>query len=158
MKMVLPPYIPTLCLHSTGNYTRVNNVFCTEGLMDVVIKCNTEDVMRPVKTDHYPIITQIDIYAPKTAWKLRQNFRLADWTELVKTLKDDLANIPPPTEIVTMQEFDDKLKVLNITIQNAIEKHVKLTTPSPYSKRWWTKELASKKKKMQQLRGRSRYH
>jgi hypothetical protein len=39
-----------------------------------------------------------------------------------------------------------------------IEKHVKLMTPSPYSKRWWTKELVSEKKKMQQLGGRSRYH
>lgn len=79
--------------------------------------------------------------------------RLANWTELVKTLKDDLANIPPPTEIETMQEFNDRLKVLNIMIQNTIKKHIKLTTPSPYLKRWWTKELASEKKKMQQLGG-----
>ena len=104
--------------------------------MDAIIKCNTEDSARPIKTDHYPIVTQIDIHTPTTAWKLRRNFRLTDWTELVKTLKDDLANIPPPAEITSIQEFNDKLKVLNEKIQNAIEKHVKLTTPSPYSKRW----------------------
>ena len=158
MKMALPPFIPTLRSHSTGNHTRVDNVFCMEGLMDAIIKCDTEDSARLVKTDHYPIVTQIDIHAPRTAWKPRQNFRLTNWTELVKTLKDDLANIPPPTEITSIQEFDDKLKTLNKKIQNAIETHVKLTTPSTYSKRWWMKKLADEKKKMQQLGARLKYH
>jgi hypothetical protein len=129
-----------------------------EGLMDAIIKCNTEDSTRPIKTDHYPIVTQIDIHAPRTVWKPRRNFRLTDWAELVKTLKDDLANVPPPTEITSIQEFNDKLKTLNEKIQNTIEIHVKLTTLSPYSKRWWMKELADEKKKMQQLGGRSKYH
>jgi hypothetical protein len=39
-----------------------------------------------------------------------------------------------------------------------IKKHVKLTKPSPYSKRWWSTNLAKEKKKMQQLGGRSKYH
>ncbi|KAF8234592.1 hypothetical protein L208DRAFT_1548324 [Tricholoma matsutake] len=147
MKMALPPFIPTLRSHSTGNHMRINNVFCMEGLMEAIIKCNTEDTMRPVKTDHYPIVTQLNIYAPKTTWKLRRNFRLTDWTELVKTLKDDLTDIPLPTEIDSIQEFNHRLKTLNEKIQATIEKHVKLTTLSPYSKRWWMKELADKKRK-----------
>jgi hypothetical protein len=126
--------------------------------MDAIIKCNTEDSAWPIKTDHYLIVTQINIHAPTTAWKPRCNFRLTDWTELVKTLKDDLANIPPPTEIASIQEFSDKLNILNEKIQNTIEKHIKLTTPSPYSKRWCTKDLADEKKKMQQLGGRLKYH
>jgi hypothetical protein len=92
------------------------------------------------------------------AWKPRWNFRLMDWTELVKTLKDDLANIPLPTEIASIQEFNDKLKTLNKKIQNTIEKHVKLTTMSLYLKRWWMKELVDEKKKKQQLGGRWKYH
>ena len=158
MKMALPPFIPTLRSHSTGNHTRINNVFCMEGLMDVIIKCNIEDSARPIKTDHYSIVTQIDFHAPRMVWKLRRNFRLTDWTELIKTLKDNLTNIPPPTEIASIQEFNNKLKILNEKIQNAIEKHVKLTTPSPYSKRWWKKELTDEKKRMRQLGGRSKYH
>jgi hypothetical protein len=43
-------------------------------------------------------------------------------------------------------------------IQNAITKHVRLMTPSPYMKRWWTMELAKKKKKMKQAGGRVKYH
>jgi hypothetical protein len=74
MKMTLPLYIPTLCSHSTGNHTRTDNVFCTKNIMNALIKCNTEDEMKPVKMDHYPIVTQIDIYTPKTTWKPRYNF------------------------------------------------------------------------------------
>ena len=65
IKMVLLLFILTLQAHNTGNPTRVDNVFCTEAIMDTIIKCNTDDAARPVKTDHYPIITQIDIYTSK---------------------------------------------------------------------------------------------
>jgi hypothetical protein len=57
-----------------------------------------------------------------------------------------------------MQDFDHRLKKINEAIQDAINKHVKLTKPSPYSKRWWSMELSAEKKKMQQLGGRSKYH
>ena len=158
MKMALPPFIPTLRSHSTGNHTRVDNIFCNEALIDAVIKCNTDDASRPVKTDHYPIVIQLNIHTPKVAQKPRYNFRLADWPELVTTLKTNLDNLPPPTEITDIQEFDSKLNALNTAIQDAIGKHVQLTKPSPYSKRWWSTELAKEKKKMTQLGGRSKYH
>jgi hypothetical protein len=158
MKMALPPFTPTLCAHNSGNFTRVDNVFCTESIMDAIIKCDTDEATRPVKTDHFPIITQIDIHAPKATWTPRRNFRLADWPELIKTLNENLANIPVPTEIHDINTFNQKLEALNGAIQSAIEKHVKLTTPSPYSKRWWSSELAKEKKLMQQLGKQSKYH
>ena len=43
MKMVLPPQIPTLKAHNRGNLTWVDNVFCTEELLDAIIKCNTDE-------------------------------------------------------------------------------------------------------------------
>ena len=42
MKMVLPLQIPTLKAHNGGNLTWVN-VFCTEELLDAIIKCNTDE-------------------------------------------------------------------------------------------------------------------
>jgi endonuclease/exonuclease/phosphatase family metal-dependent hydrolase len=77
MKMALPPAIPTLRAQNTGNITRVDNMFCTESLMDALVKCDTDEASRPVKTDHFPIVTQIDIYAPQAEWKPCYNFRLA---------------------------------------------------------------------------------
>ena len=158
MKMALPPATPTLCAQNTGNLTRVDNVFCMESLMDTLIKCDTDDAARPVKTDHFPIVTQFDIHAPQAIWKPRRNFRLTEWPEFIQTLSDDLNNIPIPTEIHDTNTFTHRLNTLNEKIQNAINKHVKLTKPSPYSKRWWSTDLAKEKKKMLQLGGRARYH
>jgi hypothetical protein len=157
MKMTLLPFIPMLKSHSTGNHTRVDNIFCNDELVDSIVKCTTDDASRPVKTNHYPIITQLDIIAPKVTSKPRPNFRLANWLELISTLKNILNNLAPPTELMDTQRFNRTLNELNNTIQDAIRKHVKMSKPSPYSKRWWSTELASEKKKMQQLGGRVKF-
>jgi Endonuclease-reverse transcriptase len=120
MKMALPPFIPTLQGHNTGNHTRVDNVFCTEDLMNTIIKCNTDDATCPVKTDHYPIITRLDIHAMRTAWEPRPNFRLTDWGELIKTLRTNLTNIPTPIEIENIKDFNVALDRLSQAIQEAI--------------------------------------
>ena len=69
--------------------------------------------------------------------------------ELVKTLKENLTNLPLPTEIPSIQNFDKKLKMLNEAIQDAINKNVELSKPSPYSKWWWSPGLSEEKKQMQ---------
>ena len=81
MKMALPPFLPMLCAHSTGNHTRVDNIFCSEDILDMIIKCYTEDESRPVKMDHYPIITTLNIQAPKATHLPRLNFCSTDWLE-----------------------------------------------------------------------------
>jgi hypothetical protein len=136
MKMTLPAFTLTLKSHGTGNHTRVDNVFCSENLVNSIIKCNMDNAARPEKMDHYPIITQIDIQPIRTAMKVRPNYRLADWAELNTMLKANLAALPAPTEIMSEQEFDNKLKTLNDAIQDMVKKHVRTSKPSPYSKRW----------------------
>ena len=114
--MALPPFIPrlrpTLRVNNTGNHTRVKNVFCAEGLMNTIIKCRMDGAARPVKTHHFPVIAQFDIYATGTAWEPMRNFRPTNWTEFVKTIKEDLTNILPPTEVECIQDFDMALKNL----------------------------------------------
>jgi hypothetical protein len=158
MKMTLPAYMPTLKSHSTGNHTRVDNIFCSEGLVDTIIKCTTDEATRPARMDHYSIIMQLNIRAPKVTTKSRLNFRLADWPKLTTTLKNNLDNLPNPMEITNTQQFDRMLKELNEAIQDAVNKHVPNSKPCPYSKRWWMTKLVSEKKKMQQLGGQAKYH
>ena len=114
--MALPPFIPTLRptlrANNAGNHTRVENVFCAEGLMNTIIKCRMDGAARPVKTRHFPVIAQFDIYATGTAWEPRRNFRPTNWTEFVKTIKEDLTNILPPTEVECIQDIDMALKNL----------------------------------------------
>ena len=76
MKMALPPFTPTLTLrtHSTGNHMRVNNFFCSKDLLNTVTKCDTNDATCPIKTDHYPIVTVLDVHTPKVNHPPRFNF------------------------------------------------------------------------------------
>jgi len=158
MKMALLAYTPTLWAHNTGNHTRVDNVFCSMNLLNVIVKCDTDNELCPVKMDHYPIITWIDICTPRTKIAPKHNFRQVNWMELVKTLKENLTNLPLPTEIPSIQNFDKKLKMLNEAIQDAINKNVELSKPSPYSKWWWSPGLSEEKKQMQWLAGRAKHH
>jgi ribonuclease HI/endonuclease/exonuclease/phosphatase family metal-dependent hydrolase len=157
MKMALPPGIPTLRAHSTGNHTRVDNVFCSEDLLDTVIKCQTDDATRPVKTDHYPITTYLDLFTHKSKPQPRLNFREVDWPEFSKTLKANLDNIPRPAVISNVNSFNRKLADLNTAIWNAINEHVSTTKPCPYSKRWWSAELTQSKKDTAKLGQQAKY-
>ena len=96
MKMALPTFIPTLQAHSTGNHTRVDNVFCSEGLMEAITKCYTDDAKQPVKTDHYPITTVLDIHMTKTECPPRFNFRKMNWPEFLPMLESNLDKLPQP--------------------------------------------------------------
>ena len=82
MKMALPPHIPTLQSHSTGNHTRTDNIFCNKDLLDYFMKCDTDDASCPIKIDHYPIVIQLDISTEKSNLTPRLNFRDVDWDKL----------------------------------------------------------------------------
>ena len=50
-----------------------------------------------------------------------------------------------------MEDFDTTLQGLMDAINTAIEQEVPLTKPTPFSKRWWTKELHKMRKEKQRL-------
>jgi endonuclease/exonuclease/phosphatase family metal-dependent hydrolase len=55
--MPLPKNIPTLQALNTKNWTRVDNVFCSDHIAEYFIKCNTCPNKRGPSTDHVPIVT-----------------------------------------------------------------------------------------------------
>ena len=67
----------------------------------------------------------------------------ADWPKLLN--KKNLDNISPPVQIMSITSFNQKLKDLNTAMWGVINKHVKLSKPSLYSKRWWSSDLAKEK-------------
>ena len=155
MKMALPKDIPTLESTATKNYTRVDNVFCSEDMLQAFVKCNTDLAQRPNKTDHLPILSTIDITPPDAYYKQRRNFRQMDWEEFTKTLETKLTTLQEPTEIDSAAEFYTKLEALETMIQETIAEHVPITRPCPHSKRWWTKELSEAKAQKQKLARKS---
>lgn len=73
--MALPASLPTSKSFATGNYTQVDNVFCTEELMEHIIRCNTVPTRQPIKTDHFPIVTKIDICPEVADTRERRNWK-----------------------------------------------------------------------------------
>src|ERR1700754_1247239 len=99
MIMALPASIPTLKSFATGNYTRVDNVFCTQELHDSIICCDTIPGWQPIKTDHFPIITEIDVRPDIADARERRNWKMVDWEDLRKQLKERMVELGEPKEI-----------------------------------------------------------
>jgi hypothetical protein len=58
---VLPPAIATLEASNTMNHTRPDNIFCSSELENRFTKCKVEYHLRPVVTDHFHIISSLNL-------------------------------------------------------------------------------------------------
>ena len=150
-KMALPKDIPTLKSFVMKNLTQVDNVFCSEGLLGSFISCNTSPECRPPKTDHMPIISVIDIIPLTNDFRPCPDYHNTDWPAFLETLEAKLTAIPRPEELQTEDHFYQVLEHLDGAIQGAIAQHVPMSKPCPYSKHWWSKELAQAKQGKEKL-------
>ena len=76
----------------------------------------------------------------------KYNYRSTDWEEFRKSLEDKLAVIQIVENIPMEEVFHEQIERLDTTIKAAIKEQVPVSKPSPYTKRWWTKNLSKMKK------------
>ncbi|KAF9486936.1 hypothetical protein BDN71DRAFT_1437226 [Pleurotus eryngii] len=126
MVMRLAKGTPTLQATRTGNYTWVDNVWCAEELQGAVLKCDTEPSLRPPKTDHLPVITEMSIDMEKRDPRMRKNFRAADWEAFRERLGEALAGFGRPTEIYEIEEFERRRNQIEEAIQSITDDEEKL--------------------------------
>ncbi len=69
LKMALPAYVPTLRAFSTRNYTCVDNMFCSDELISSFVKCIVDHAAQPPRTDHFPIVSVINISPPRNEFE-----------------------------------------------------------------------------------------
>jgi len=86
LQMTLPKDIPMLQALSTGNHTRPDNVYISSPIVGHIIRCIMLPEERPVRTDHIPIVTEVDLSLEEKAESPHLNFRLADWKQVRETL------------------------------------------------------------------------
>lgn len=151
LRMSLPPKLPTLQALSTGNWTRPDNVWCTNHSSDLFIRCLTDPGLRGPNTDHLPILFTLDIPIPRISKTRTRNFRATDWAEFNSHLSSLLARSPKPSRIRSQPEFRSAISTLNSAISATIEAHVPLISPIPFAKRWWTPQLSALRKKKNRL-------
>lgn len=157
LTMLLPAGIPTLEASRTKNYTRPDNVFGSEELVNTVVRCDTDPGRRPPNTDHIPVITVLDVSVPLAPVSERRNFRQVDWMDFHACMQRKLEEAPLSTaEIRSVEDFDTSLMALMSLIGDVIQETVPISKPSPFAKRWWSKELDGLRKQVNQL-GRHSY-
>ena len=151
LRMSLPPKTPTLQALSTGNWTRPDNVWCSNHSSDLFIRCTTDPGLRGPNTDHLPILSTLDVPIPRIPTKQSRNFRNTDWAEFTSHLSSLLARSPKPVKIRTHEQFRSALASVNNAIAVTIEAKVPLAKPIPFSKRWWNSDLSALRKKKNRL-------
>ncbi|EUC61565.1 reverse transcriptase from transposon X-element protein, putative [Rhizoctonia solani AG-3 Rhs1AP] len=140
LRMILPEHIPTHKHFVSKRHSRLDNVFASDAISDLVIECNAHPDRQPIKTDHFPIITKFNFTCEKAKTVLRRNFEKTDWSKFDKVLRDNLKELPTGI-IETSVELDSRLDTLTKSISATIGEIVPEAKITQYSKRWWTKEL-----------------
>ena len=155
MQMVLPKGVPTLQHMVTKRYSRPDNVFSTPILQDRITKCEVDPALKPTSTDHFPVITHIQIPQETVATQSSPNFRETDWDEFRKKLAPRLEHSPEKPIITNVEQLNTVVSDLTIALQETIQEVVKRSKPRPDSKRWWNGGLIKARKELYKLRADS---
>ena len=150
MRMPLPPNIPTLQALSTGNWTRPDNVWCSNHSTDLFTQCNTNPGLRGPNTDHLPILSTLELPTTRNIPKPSRNFRTTDWKEFANHLMT-LLPTEEPKRLTSTAEFREALDSINNALKSTVEAVVPINKPFPSTKRWWTHELNDLRKKKNRL-------
>ena len=94
--MALPKGIPTLKHMVTGRYSRPDNVFNTISISDFITRCEVVPSLHPTSTDHFPIVTNIQLPQERVDHPSSFNFREVEWDGFRKKLADRLSMAPNP--------------------------------------------------------------
>lgn len=151
MEMSLPKDIPTLESMVTKNWTRPDNTFASTNTQDYLVTCTTDPRKRGPGTDHVPILCTLELHIPKTLKEPGHDFRNVDWEEFRKELAIRLEAVPDPKILTSTEELYYAIEALTAALQETIEEVVPKAKPSPYSKRWWSRELDDLKRKKNSL-------
>ena len=151
MEMALPKGIPTLEAMATKNWTRPDNVFCSDNLGDKVITCMTDPRLCGPGTDHVLILTTLELPVEQVDSTPSYNFQAVEWDKFHEELARRLLEMPEPGTLDTTSDYETAVSSLTRILQETIGAAVLKSQPSPHSKRWWNKELDTLKKKKKKL-------
>jgi len=141
----------------TKRWSRLDQAFLSDHSENILIACDTQPDHWGINTDHLPIVTELDLKVEQTEEEEIPNFRNVDWDEFRKELSNQLDKLPPPAPIAHQIQLNESCASLTKAIQQTIDNQVPVTTLSPKSKRWWTKELTQLRRRANKL-GRQSYN
>ena len=155
MDMLLPKGVPTLQHMRSKRYSRPDNVFGTRSIANSVTRCVVKAAARPTKTDHFPIITVLELPQERVRPTPSYDFRMADWDDFRENLQIRLTEIPEPRPLLNEDEFRKAALDLTEALQDTIRTRIEIKKPAPHSRRWWTSELSTLKRQLNKLNHQS---
>ena len=128
--------------HQTARMSSTpDTMFTSYGLANAMVCCNIHTVDHG--SDHKAIVletsTLLDNYEERERKRL---YFEADWEAGRVALKDSLATTYTWTSLDTTYQLDQAAEDLVGLVNTTLEEMVPRAKPSPYAKRWWTKELS----------------
>ena len=154
MTLALPKGIPTFQT-CAGNWTRPDGVWRNHTPNDPIIRCDTVAAIRPPLANHLPIITILDLPLPRVSAPGSLDFRNGDWADINSKLKARLEERSPAARLRSKEEFLAKVDSVISIIKEVLGEELTETKPSPFSRRWWTKELTNLKRAQNRLSSKS---
>ena len=127
------------------------NVWHNDNPNDPITICDIYPSIRPPQADHLPIITKLDLPILRAGAFPTCNMHDADFKAINKKLQALLADRGPAQRIRMKEELESAVNTLVVTLQEVLDQEVPATKPSPFTKRWWTKELTELKQEQTRL-------
>ena len=154
MTLALPKGIPTFQT-CAGNWTRPDGVWRNHTPNNPIIRCDTVAAICPPLADHLPIITILDLPFPRVSAPGSLDFRNGDWADINSKLKARLEERSPAAQLRSKEEFLAKVDSVISIIKEVLGEELTEPKPSPFSRRWWTKELMNLKRAQNRLSSKS---
>ena len=106
LTMLLSKEIPTLQHMVTKRYSRPDNVFCTERLQELIVRCEVDPSLHLTSTNHFSIVMKLLIPQEHVVNLPSFNFREADWDSFRCALRTKLNTILN-TMVITNEDQND---------------------------------------------------
>src|ERR1700678_198148 len=139
----------------TGRYSRPDNVFTTTGMSDLITKCELAPSIRPPSTDHFSIVTTLQLPQEWVDNAPSHNFREVDWDDFRKKLTVKLGTALDPRRVDDQEKLSTAVEALTKALQETIHENVIKMKPRPEAKRWWNGDLRRARKELNRLRSDS---
>ena len=114
--MALLKGVPTLKHMVTGRYSRPDNMFSMAGISGLITRCEVVPSLYPTSTDHFPIVTNIQLPQERVDHPPSFNFREVDWDGFRKKLDDRLNRAPGLRRINDQQQLTMAVETLMLAI------------------------------------------
>src|SRR5882724_7403738 len=106
---------------------------------------------RPARSDHIPIIMELDLEVNEQEEPPHPNFRMADWKAVRQTLTAKLTALGLAQETQTHSKFYEQVRMLTQAISEVIDVSILKGGMLPHKKCWCSPTLTAKRAEVHRI-------